>query len=391
MPTLVHTESFTMNGTDAFIRTAHPIAFRPSVFIVAGVPTNIKQLYVDPNDATSWYWTAQSFHVFVASVVPPVNGTIITITYESSYSNLVSSTSTSTASQISTVNDPLPPGPDPDPDPVDDSQDYTPPAQSGIIQRVYDIPGTVGSSSAASQATGITRQASLIPLAITGTTQWPAPKVGQKVPVNLPDYGLDGNYIVMSLSAKSKEGVDLGHGTSFETVLELVELVDPPTQSPADTAPPVQTVSSLYPIYSTTPLEQLKERTSLQPTPLQDEPLSIILGSGGDLVAGLQIGNKRPVLHSGTLIEIYAIARTPPESQALVIDVMQDGESIFGPRSLVIPSGGTAIYGVTQFLGYPGKYRMRRGAVITFSVGYLIGTGTPVAARDVTVYGRWVY
>lgn len=384
--TLSLTEPVTLDGVADFFRTSQPIRFKPTTFTVNGTPTTIRQLNVEPNDGVSWYWQEQGTEVFTQAVTPPPFGTAILITYEPVSSNLTGASVPASISELSSINDPVAPGPYADPNPPSTAYDYTPAGNSGIYTSVYDSLGVGTASEAAALAAGIQRRTSVEPRAISFKTDYPGWKIGQTITANHVALDLIGKaFIVASISAKPSE-VTRGRGSYFEYAIEAVVLEDAPVQSPADPNPAPRAITSIYPLSTTAPYEKLNTLTKSQPpAPLYKE-WQVILGSGGSLTAADPLGNRVFVLLSQIFIEVYILPdpANPPMNQDLEVDVMLDGDSIFGPAKLIVPAGGTAPTSTT-FRGYPAIFRASRGQIMTFSAAYTNITGTPVKAKNVTV------
>lgn len=387
---ITRSESFTMNGSEAFIATAYPIYYKPISFKIDGVETTLKTLYVDPIVADQWYWNYQATTVFQGGVIPPANGTIITITYQTQNSNYVATTVPDSITDIQNINDP---GIVVDPNPLDDTYNYTPIGGSGIIQSVIDSPWTSTLEQAESVGAGATRKLSVIPLSVKFMSLKPGLKRGQNLSIEWPKYALTGTYIVTEATYKARE-VEMGHGSIFERQITAVIMQDAPDQEPADASGITHATSPRYPVYQTTPYQNLQQAAQIRPAPYQFEKLSIVLGSGGSLVAGNPLGNPYIVQHTGTLwsFQIKAAATGAPVNQTLVVDVIQnEAASIFGTLKLEIPSGSTSLITLARFRGYPLATRVNRGDILTFSASYRTGSGAQTPASDVTVIGEWYF
>lgn len=384
------TESFTADGSQVFVRTSLPIAYRPNSFTVGGIQTALKQTFVDANDSVSWYWTAQSPDINIQSGIPPALGVAIVVIYEPIASNLLGASVPASISEMGSINDPAAPGPYPDPNPPDPTWDYTPAGGSGIYTTIFDNPAVSNTNEASSIVGGIQRRASVTPRSVAFKTDYPGWRVGQTLPTNHVPLNLIGIDFVVVSANKVPSAVPRGRGSYFEHAIEAVILKDAPTQIPADPNPPAKVITSIYPITATQPYEKLNQLTKSPPPAIIYGEHPFVLGSGGDLEAGVPLGNRKFLFDNQTFVEAYILPSlaNPPVNQDLEVDVLLNGVSIFGDAKLVVTSGTTAPSSAL-FRGYPSVFRAYRGQIITFSVAYINITGTPVAAQDVTVQIRY--
>jgi len=375
------TQSFTMNGTDAFVQTSLPIGFQPISFIVGGVSTPTKQLNVVPNDGTSWYWNYRDVYVFRQSLVAPAFGTVITIIYEPYSSNLAAASVPSSVANLAAVNTGVPADPD-----VDSTYNYTPTEGSGVYSQVYDSLGVASEDQAAAVTAGVLRRTSAQPTVISFRTDVPGWRIGQTLHTNHAGHGLTSDFVVVSISAQPARK-QRGRGSYMEYTIEAAIIVDTTdyTQSPADPAAPTHAITSIFPITATQPYERLNTATKIQPPMRLIDKWQVIIGSGGDLVAGVPLGNRAFIMHNQTLREIYVLPDPayPPGDQTLEVDVLLNGVSMLFETIKVLAGASAPVAGI--FAGYPVVKRAFRGDIVTFGVAYSSIGGSPVAARNVTV------
>lgn len=383
MATRQLTESFTMNGTDAFVLTALPLAYRPISFKVGGVETPTKERNVDALDSVSWYWLKESNQIFLDSFVPPVVSTVIIVIYEPISSNIVGASVPASIAQLAAINS----GVSADPS-LDDSNDYTPSGGSGIYEQVYDSLGLQTADQAAAVTAGILRRASVTPKAVSFKTDVPGWAIGQTLHTNHTAHGLTEDFIVVGITANPSP-VTRGRGSFMEYAIEAVILEDAPTQSPADPAPPAKVITSITPYRATAPYEKLNTLSKPQPPAARYDKWQVVLGSGSDLLAGNPLGNRMVVFENQTLLEIYGIPdpAAPQTGQDLEIDIFADGVSILDSLKLASPDGNTAMV-TAGFRGAPTELRLLRGQMITFSATYTATSGTIVDAQNFTVQFR---
>jgi hypothetical protein len=101
----------------------------------------------------------------------------------------------------------------------------------------------------------------------------------------------------------------------------------------------------------------------------------------GTLVQG---ADKAPLKHemweAGTVIEARAVIKTAPTGQKLIIDINDDGTSIFGTSKLEIAAGATSGSLSSGSISNPS---VAKGSVLTMDLDQV---GSGVAGADLTVY-----
>lgn len=120
-----------------------------------------------------------------------------------------------------------------------------------------------------------------------------------------------------------------------------------------------------------------------------DTTLSGGMYTGPTVVAGTQLLPPEPLNTSGTLVSAYAIAAIPPTGQNLVVDVLDNGVSIFGAgNEIIIPAGSAFGTQRPKAFASPGL-TVSIGDLLTVVCGYQITGASPTAAANVTVNVRW--
>ncbi len=133
--------------------------------------------------------------------------------------------------------------------------------------------------------------------------------------------------------------------------------------------------------------ERLVARTENALPILQYEEATFVLSPGGSVAAGVDQTNPYIVGRSGRLVEVLIKATLPPSGQYLVIDIQDNGMSIFGPvKPALLPSG--TLVSFTTFASGPASFVFAQD-VLTISASYGVTGGALVQASGVTVKLRW--
>lgn len=132
--------------------------------------------------------------------------------------------------------------------------------------------------------------------------------------------------------------------------------------------------------------ERLIARTE-NPLPVQQfGEVTFVLAPGGSLASGVPANNPVPLNTAGALVQVYAMAGTPPQEQDLVIDVLDNGTSILA-APLTIPAGSFDQVLTTAF-ATPGL-TVAIGDLLSVSISYAVSGTAPTPAANVTVNVRW--
>jgi hypothetical protein len=221
-----------------------------------------------------------------------------------------------------------------------------------------------------------------VPTQIQFETDVPGAAVGQALYPNIPRFSLDGTirFLITNVSGTS-QGANLGYGTGFRWVIQATTGADLGN--------------------STKWFERLIARTEY-PLPLdqRDWPTFILAPGSGSLSAGTVALNPFIVGRTGSIVEVVAVAGTPPTGQDLLIDIRSAnlGGSIFGQGGpIVVPDGNATLQvvlpnatgsGLTNLANDPGPTYLFQNDLLTVVVSYRTTSGVVAAAANVTVQVR---
>lgn len=242
---------------------------------------------------------------------------------------------------------------------------------TGVYEAVEQVKNVNLAVNLQAIATDVLARSGGVPKYFSCETDLPGAQVGQLISVNLPTMGATpaDSFMITSVSGSS-QGWDLGHGSSFRWQIVA--------QSGQDKGNDIKW------------FERLVARGE-NPLPIyQYEEATFVLAPGASLSSGVNITNPYIVGRAGKLVEALAVAGTAPVGQDLLIDILDNGVSIFAAgQKLRIPAGSTTLNSSTGFASGALTTFVFTKDVLTLTASYSVLSGSVTAASNVTIKLRW--
>jgi hypothetical protein len=240
---------------------------------------------------------------------------------------------------------------------------------SGIYEAVEQVKNVNLLSDLNAIAADVLRRSGGVPKYLQFETDLFGAQVGQNISVNIPLLGATpaDSFMITSVQGHSK-ATNLGHGGSFTYVITAMTGQDLGNQIKW--------------------FERLVARTENALPILQYEEAIFVLAPGSSIAAGTNLTNPYIVGRSGRLVEVLISASGNPVGQNLIIDIQDNGVSIFGAvKPTLTPAGGLVDF--TTFVNGAASFVFAQD-VLTISSSYgVITPGSTAQAGSVTVKLRW--
>jgi len=235
---------------------------------------------------------------------------------------------------------------------------------TGIYEAVEQVKNINLLSDLNAIAAAVLARSGGVPKYLQFETDQPGAQVGQQITVNLPSMGsVSDSYLITSVQMTSK-GTDLGRGTSFTSVVV------------AQTGQDIGNSLKWY--------ERLIARTENALPVLQEEDITFVLGPGSSVSSGVNVTNPYIMARSGLCLECLLVAGGAAVNQNLVVDILDNGTSIFGVNNKPsIPAGSTSLVVALAF-AVPKQYLYTHD-VLTINTSYQVIGANPTPASNVTI------
>lgn len=272
---------------------------------VNGVLTPIKQLNVDPGAATDWYWSLDFKNVVSGGGAQAV-GTVVEIFYCTDPLNVVLVKDDSKIAMLAGLN-----------------------GLSGRIEVGVQVAGASVDDAVAIGSGEIDKYGEF-PITIEFERDELPPDVGQLVSVTLPEFGVTAaDMVVQQVTSQSIDGVNIGHGTSFRSTIQL-------TSGQEQQEAYVQWFQQFI----------LRTKKGEPIVKYEVGTFALGIGVGATLVTGDNGCNPLIVKQTGPIGLVRAVALTAPSGDIFQCDILKANESpavsIFAAGQYVeIPIGST--------------------------------------------------
>jgi hypothetical protein len=275
--------------------TQFPVSTKPIVK-VDGVAVVVKQLHVDADALSGWYWTLNFTNV-TNQAIPPGAGHTIDIYYTTFISNVVES--------------------------LNNTQIAARRAATGLSGRIEQLEEfkNVALADAEAIADGLLRKYGAgLPVDVTFENDEFPPDPSMLLNVDLPAFGISSaQYLVSGVRSTSLAGTDLGKGTSFRSQVSL-------TSGEEQQADYTQWFGELV-------------RRTKQGEPIikyQTATWAMAVGTDATLVTGDNGANPHIVRQAGQLAMIKAIAAHAPAGDVFRCDILRSAGGVGTPTSIFV-------------------------------------------------------
>lgn len=242
---------------------------------------------------------------------------------------------------------------------------------TGVYEAVEQVKNVNLSANLDAIAVAVLARSGGVPKYVHFETDVPGAQVGQVISVNLPTMGVTpaDSLMITSITGAS-QGAGLAFGSSFRWQIVA--------QSGQDKG------------NATKWFERFIARTE-NPLPIyQYEEATFVLSPGGSLSSGVNITNPYIVGRAGKLVEALAVAGTAPAGQDLLIDILDNGVSVFATgQQLRVPAGSLTLNTASGFANGADSSFVFTKDVLTLTASYSVLSSSVTAAGSVTVKLRW--